>query len=145
MNTLNLYHNFVSTNARRSRSENNRMEYLCCIFLQYTDKLGSNGLTISCSLYNVGKTNLQGRLHYAGNVIHRNPTMLLCAVKGLLIFYCFCIIKEPFPDFSYPKNYYGIPILRRKLDRTKAVTYDLLYDKYIILCEIINYYSDSGK
>ena len=114
-------------------------------FLQHTKNLDPSGLTICSSLHNGRKNNLQGRLHYAGNVIHKNPTMSLCAVKGLLIFYRFCIIKEPFPDFSHPKNYYGIPTLRRKSDRTKAVTYDLLYDKYLILHEIIDYYSDSGK
>ena len=107
--------------------------------------LGPSGLTICCSLHDGGKNNSQGQLHCTGNAMHKNPTMPLCAVNGLLIFYRFCILKEPFPDFSHPKNYYGIPTLRRKSDRTKAVTYDLLYDKCITSHEIIDYYSDSGK
>ena len=32
LNTLNLCHNFASTNAHGSRSENDRMECLCCSF-----------------------------------------------------------------------------------------------------------------
>ena len=50
LNTLNLHHNFVCTNAHVSRSENDRIECLCCSFLQHIDDLGPSGLTINCSL-----------------------------------------------------------------------------------------------
>ena len=145
LNTLNLHHNFASTNAHGSRSENDRMECLCCSFLQHAENLGPNGLTICCSLHNGGNTNSQGRSHYAGNETHKNPTMSLCIVKVLLIFILFFILKEPFPYFSHPKNYYGTPILRRKSDRTKAVTRDLLCDEHMTLHKIIDYCSESGK
>ena len=52
LDTLNLYHNFVSTNAHGSRSEKDRMEYLSCSFLQHSENLGPSGLTSCCSLYN---------------------------------------------------------------------------------------------
>ena len=127
LNTLNCLYNFVSTNVHGSRSENDLMEYLCCSFLKFEPEIGPSCLTISCSLCNGSKTNPLGRLNYAGKIIHKNPTMSLCATKGMLIFYRFCIIKEILRDFTHPGNYYDIPALRSLKDPNKPIAYDLLY------------------
>ena len=37
LSTHNLHHNFVSTYAHGSRSENDRIEHLCCSSLQHTE------------------------------------------------------------------------------------------------------------
>ena len=69
LNTLNSLHDFVSANVHGSRSKNNRMEHLYCRFLKHQPEIGPSCLTIKCSLQNGRKTNLFGRMHYAGNAL----------------------------------------------------------------------------
>ena len=71
--------------------------------------------------------------------------MSLCAIKGMLIFYRFCIIKEQFRDFTNPGNYYDIPTLRSLKDPNKPMSYDFLHKKYLILHQIIGFHSNSGE
>ena len=77
--------------------------------------------------------------------MRKNPAMSACVAKGLILFCRFAVLKEIFPEFYHPKNYYNMPTLRIKSDRNKAVTRDLLCEKYLILHEIIECCSDSGK
>ena len=112
LNSLNLLCNFISSHTLGTRSENDRNELLCCNFTRRVGGIGPNGMEASCVICNRGKTNKSGRLNVGGSVAHKNPLFSADAAKGLLLFYRFKILVEPWPDFTNLEDFMRRPTLR---------------------------------
>ena len=130
LNSLNLTHSFVSAHAHCSRSESDRLEFLCCNFLKFLPGIGPKGQVASCVFNNGGKSDSSGRLDHNGSVAHLNSMQSMDAIKGMNYFFRYDCIGERFPDFSNPENYHNVPSLRKDADETESINYDLLKDKH---------------
>ena len=71
-----------------------------------------NGMEASCVICNRGKTNKSGRLNVGGSVPNKNPLFSADAEKGLLLFYRFKILVEPWRDFTNLEDFMRRPTLR---------------------------------
>ena len=89
--------------------------------------------------------NLSRWLVYTSAIIHKNPIFTLDISKGMLLWSRYNILKEVFPDFSKLENYYHMLILYSLLKSNSAVTCKCLRDKFLIIFDIINFISNSGK
>ena len=143
VSSLNLLLSFACTMAHCTRSESDCMEHLVCNFFKELPVIGPKEHVASCGFSNGGKSNAPGELNYNGSVAHSNSMQHTDVLKGMNCFFRWSLSGEAFPDFALPCNYHNVPALRKDIDETTSINYQLLNNKHHLLCEIIGFRNGS--
>ena len=96
-------------------------------------------------IFNRDKTNKSGRLNVGGSVANKNPLFSADAAKGLLLFYRFKVMSEPWPDFTNLKDFMQRPTLRLERNYKVHISDDQKHNLFKKLYDVVEHTGNTSE